>query len=171
MRIRVVSDLHIEFGSWAPPPVAADAVVLAGDIHTKGGAVDWALQHFDIPVVLVAGNHDFWGGSLGHTLDSMRKRVAGTHVHVLSDEAVVLQGVRFLGATLWTDYELTGGNEPLATWDAPRRVLHGQAEHDEAQPSARHPDENSSGVCARRFSLYSRWCPIKISESAGIRRH
>ncbi|HXM69830.1 MAG TPA: serine/threonine protein phosphatase, partial [Thermoanaerobaculia bacterium] len=33
MRIRVLSDLHLEFQEWTPPRVAADLVVLAGDIH------------------------------------------------------------------------------------------------------------------------------------------
>jgi predicted phosphodiesterase len=117
MKIHILSDLHLEFGHWAPPATDADVTVLPGDIHTKGRAVAWALQQFDHPVIFVPGNHDYYGGSLGHTLEKMRAAARGTHVHVLQDEAVVIDGVRFLGGTLWTDYRLTG-NEPLAQWDA-----------------------------------------------------
>jgi len=33
MKIRVLSDLHLEFRDWVPPESDADVVVLAGDIH------------------------------------------------------------------------------------------------------------------------------------------
>ena len=33
MRIRVLSDLHLEFMDWNPPKAGADVVGLAGDIH------------------------------------------------------------------------------------------------------------------------------------------
>ncbi len=118
MKLHILSDLHNEFADFQPMPVDADVVVLAGDIHVKGRAVEWALGKFPKhPVVFVPGNHDYYGGSLGHTLKKMQERVKGTNVHLLHDTAVILDGVRFLGATLWTDYRLTG-NEPLAQWDA-----------------------------------------------------
>lgn len=117
MRIHVLSDLHLEFSSFNPPSTHADVVVLAGDIHYKGKAVQWALETFTQPVVFVPGNHDYYSGSLGRTLQKMQAQAAGTHVHVLQDGELVLGSTRFLGSTLWTDYRLTG-NEPLAHWDA-----------------------------------------------------
>ena len=39
---------------------------------------------------------------------SARKLVAGTNVHLLENQAVVIDGVRFLGCTLWTDFALFG---------------------------------------------------------------
>jgi Icc-related predicted phosphoesterase len=122
MKIHLLSDLHLEFGSFNPPETDADVVVLAGDIHIKGRAVDWALKAFTKPVIFVPGNHDYYGGSTGHTLAKMRDAARGTHVHVLNDEAVTIGDTRFLGCTLWTDYRLTG-NEPLAQWDA-QQTLH-----------------------------------------------
>lgn len=117
MKFHILSDLHNEFAPFQAPVTDADVVVLAGDIDVKGRAVDWALTTFDKPVVFVPGNHDYYGGSLGRTLDKMRERCVGTHVHLLHDTAVVIGDVRILGCTLWTDYRLTG-NEPLAQWDA-----------------------------------------------------
>ena len=117
MKIQLLSDLHLEFADYLPLQLGADVVVLAGDVHTKGRGVAWALKHFEVPVVYVPGNHEYYSGSLGRTLDKMRKAAAGTHVHVLDRNVVELAGVRFIGATLWTDYRLTG-NQPLAEWDA-----------------------------------------------------
>jgi predicted phosphodiesterase len=122
MKLRILSDLHIEFANWSPPAADADVVVLAGDIHIKGRAVAWAKAQFpDQPVIFVPGNHDYYGGSLRHTLERMREEATGSNVHVLHDSAVVIDGVRFIGGTLWTDYRLTG-NEPLAQWDAQQRL-------------------------------------------------
>ena len=113
MRIRILSDLHLEFGPFEPPPVEADVVVLAGDIHVRGIGVDWALAMFDCPVVYVVGNHEYYGGHFKHTLAKMKKRAAGTRLHVLDAEEAVIDGVRFLAATLWTDFAATG-NAALA---------------------------------------------------------
>jgi len=117
MRLHILSDLHLEFADFAPPAVDADIVVLAGDIDIKGRGVDWAKRHFSCPVVMVAGNHEFYGGNFGSVFRRLRDDARGSNVHVLENEFVVLGGVRFLGATLWTDYQLTG-NQPLAQWDA-----------------------------------------------------
>ncbi len=109
MRIRVLSDLHLEFQDWVPPPAPADVVVLAGDIHVGVEGVIWARRHFaDAQVIYVPGNHEFFGGEMGATLQELR-RVAAVHdVQLLDGDAVMIDGVRFLGATLWTDFALYG---------------------------------------------------------------
>lgn len=117
MKIRVLSDLHLEFGALELRPGDEDVVVLAGDIHVGDKGVKWAAQTFAAPVVYVPGNHEYYGGSLGKTFQYLQRAAAGTRVHVLNNAEVVLGGVRFLGTTLWTDYRLTG-NAPLAEWDA-----------------------------------------------------
>lgn len=114
----------------APSHVDADVVILAGDIDLKGRGVKWALETFRVPVIYVTGNHEFYKGSLGHTLEKMRAAAKGTHVHVLERESVVIEGVRFVGATLWTDFRLTG-NQPLAQWDAQQRMSDYKAIRDE----------------------------------------
>ena len=44
MKIRILSDLHLEFQDWTPPESDADVVVLAGDIHVGTRGIDWALD-------------------------------------------------------------------------------------------------------------------------------
>jgi hypothetical protein len=54
MRIRVLSDLHLEFKDWKPPKADADVVVLAGDIHVGVKGIEWARLSFpSIPIVYV----------------------------------------------------------------------------------------------------------------------
>ena len=65
-------------------------------------------------MLYVPGNHEFYGGSIAGTLAELRRLSAGTRVRVLDDDELVLDGVRFLGSTLWTDFMLFGTGEPRA---------------------------------------------------------
>lgn len=107
MKIYAWSDLHNEFSLFAPPLIAADVVVLAGDIDIGDRGVRWANSAFACPVVYVAGNHEFYRGHIDKSLEKMRS-AASAHVHVLNDESWQWNGVRFLGATSWTDFSSTG---------------------------------------------------------------
>lgn len=107
MRLNVLSDLHIGVAGFGRPRNDADVVILAGDIARPRQAIDWALG-FDKPVLYVAGNHEFYGGSIEGTVAELKALAAGTHVRVLDDDEVVIDGVRFLGSTLWTDFKLFG---------------------------------------------------------------
>ena len=82
-------------------------VVLAGDIARPPEAIAWA-QGFKKPVVLVPGNHEFYGSSLQETVQELRQLAQGTAVHVLDNDRLVLDGIRFLGSTLWTDFLAAG---------------------------------------------------------------
>jgi predicted phosphodiesterase len=109
MKIRIFSDLHLEFFDWTPPSAAADVVVLAGDIHEAARGVEWARRQFPAtPIIYVPGNHEFYGGSLQDVLAVLRKEAQRFDVRLLDGDEFVLGGVRFLGATLWTDFALYG---------------------------------------------------------------
>ncbi len=108
-RFRVFSDLHLEFLDWNPPPAPAEAVLLAGDISLGTHGIEWARRHFPkTPIVYVAGNHEFFGAELPETLDALRSAAKRFGVHFLEGDECVIEGTRFLGATLWTDYALYG---------------------------------------------------------------
>ena len=120
MKIHILSDLHLEFGKLKLPEVDADVTVLAGDIGVGLQGIEWALAAFDRPVIYVMGNHEFYGQRVMSGLwKTARKKVEGTHVHLLENEAVEIAGVRFLGCTLWTDFCLFGvGDREQALKDA-----------------------------------------------------
>jgi hypothetical protein len=115
MKLLVLSDLHNEFkqpysaaqhaGAWSQ----ADVIVLAGDIDVGVRGIEWSRQAFgDKPVLYVAGNHEFYGGYWVRTLAEMREAAQQHGVQFLEDNAVEIAGVRFLGCSLWTDFDLFG---------------------------------------------------------------
>jgi Icc-related predicted phosphoesterase len=109
MKIQIYSDLHLEFAPFDPPETDADVVVLAGDIHIRDRAVAWAKESFlGKPVLYVLGNHEYYREAYPKHLEDIRSAAHGSNVHVLENEAFVFDGVAFLGATLWTDFRLTG---------------------------------------------------------------
>ena len=107
MKLNILSDLHLGQGALDVPDNDADVVILAGDISRPREAVAWA-RAIDKPVLYVAGNHEFYGDSIDGTLDTLRNLCEGTSVRFLDDDVVVLDGVRFIGSTLWTDFMLLG---------------------------------------------------------------
>lgn len=110
MKIQIVSDLHIECASFTLPETDADVVVLAGDIGVGLSGLEWiAGQNINKPVVYVPGNHEFYHHDID-LIDELRA-VAPSNVHVLNDDMVEINGVRFLGCVLWTDFELFGLTE------------------------------------------------------------
>ena len=109
MKLHILSDLHLEF---APHLVdrqtvqAADVIVLAGDIFTGTKGIAWARQSFPSQyIVYVAGNHEFYGHHWDQLLDQLRDEARLHCVDFLENESVTIDGIRFLGATLWTDFE------------------------------------------------------------------
>ena len=111
MRIHLLSDIHldIEISGYAfePKVLDADVTILAGDIHVGARGLEWARRVFPGPVLYVAGNHEFYGGHIDATLATMRA-ASCERVRFLEGDEVVLGGVRFLGATAWTDFNSTG---------------------------------------------------------------
>lgn len=111
MKLHVLTDVHLEFGKWRKAwdidSIDCDAHVLAGDIGCGFMGIDFALQKFTRPVVYVAGNHEHYcQRPMQDWWRKAREKVAGTHVHLLENESVVIDGTRFLGCTLWADFKL-----------------------------------------------------------------
>ena len=109
MIIQVLSDLHIEFDDYELEITNSDVVVLAGDIHVKDKGVSWAIENIkDKPVLYVLGNHEFYGKAYPKLLNSLKDMTTGTNIQILEKDKVTIDGVNFLGCTLWTDFELFG---------------------------------------------------------------
>jgi predicted phosphodiesterase len=122
MRIRVLSDLHLEDAPFDPPAAEADVVVLAGDIHNGAAGVEWAKRAFRQPVVYVAGNHEPFDAEFHATAAALRAAAEGSNVQVLDCGETLIDGVRFLGCTLWTDFELYGAAARDPAIEATRRI-------------------------------------------------
>jgi Icc-related predicted phosphoesterase len=113
MRIQILSDLHVDAGGLHRPKLAAgvDVLMVAGDVCAGVETGFQVLRHYvspSVPIVMVLGNHEFYGFGYAKELARARK-LAPTHsIHVLENNALEIGNVRFVGATLWTDYELFG---------------------------------------------------------------
>lgn len=117
MKILVLSDLHLESTAFEPDGEAikaTDVIVLAGDIHPGDDGIRWARETFPgKPVIYVAGNHEFYGGDWNLTLKLMRETAKVNNVYFLENDSVMIGGVRFLGCTLWTDFEYFGKDQTI----------------------------------------------------------
>ncbi len=103
-RIHVISDVHLEFGPYElPADLDFDILVASGDIGPVEDAVRW-LAKCGKPVVYVMGNHEYYDREFDEVLPAARAAARGTQVHVLERNSVTIQGVRFLGTTLWTSF-------------------------------------------------------------------
>jgi predicted phosphodiesterase len=122
VRLRVLSDLHLEIWPIDLAPAEADVVILAGDIANGAEGVSWARRSFDGPVLYVAGNHEPYDAEFGATLEALRSVARRYGVGLLDCAEQVIRGVRFLGCTLWTDYSLAPAAERTGCIEAARRV-------------------------------------------------
>jgi len=120
MKIQLASDLHLEFLArrlpglrLVEPTADADVLVLAGDIGMGTQGVDM-FADLPIPVIYVAGNHEFYGREWSRTRAELRAVSRARNVHFLDNDEVVIDGVRFLGATLWTDFRHPGTLQSVA---------------------------------------------------------
>ena len=121
MRIQLLSDLHLEAHPQfaASPATDADLLVLAGDIgsYQRGSRLvdkDYGLARFSplpqyggwpTPVVFVPGNHEYDGEDFDVAHARLRATCERLGLIWLERECVVLDGVRFVGTTLWSDFD------------------------------------------------------------------
>lgn len=115
MRLLVLSDLHLELWREHAPRIdpsisQPNVVILAGDINKGGKAVEWAAETFPgLPIIYVAGNHESYGTTIEDAESDIRQAtLQHMNVHFLNCDEIVIDNVRFLGATLWTDFKLFG---------------------------------------------------------------
>ena len=116
MKIRILSDLHLELAKFQPAAADADVVVLAGDIHTNARGVRWAGKAFPNSMVLyLSGNHEFYGADMAEMRQKMRDK-APPNVRVLENEVLLHGHIRFIAASLWTDFALFADPEWNSEW-------------------------------------------------------
>jgi len=118
MKLHILSDLHNEFlrngkfnshHKWTGriPETDADIIVLAGDIDTGTRGAEWAIkesQRLGKPFVYVLGNHEFYGYEFKSLKEKIKNICVDTSVSCLDCGELVVDDVRIIGATLWTDY-------------------------------------------------------------------
>lgn len=118
MKVWIASDLHTDAAPWEPQVVPShDILVLAGDVGDGPGAAVAELRRIQAltqkPVVFVPGNHDLLGASLR---PPEFNDLAGPIAILRAGSSVQFGDVRFIGATLWTDFELGDRGDLPQRW-------------------------------------------------------
>ena len=103
MRIQYFSDIHLEFGECEFRQTDAEILVAAGDIHTEINGLAWLAQS-SCPVIYIAGNHEYYGGDLVHTLNQLAISSRQYNINFLENTCYFYRDTRFLGTTLWTSF-------------------------------------------------------------------
>ncbi|MEO7937239.1 MAG: metallophosphoesterase [Burkholderiaceae bacterium] len=118
MKIQLLSDLHLEsHPHFVPEPApGADLLVLAGDIgsYQHGSLLvdpDFGLARFSplrgwpTPVLYLPGNHEYDGLDFDLAHGRLRETCERLGMVWLEREVVQIAGVRFVGTTLWSDFD------------------------------------------------------------------
>ena len=127
MKIQLLSDLHLEVHPQfvAEPAAGADVLVLAGDIgsYQNSSQLDgenFGLERFSplpqyagwpTPVLFVPGNHEYDMQDFDEARQRLQRTCEKLGLIWLDRETVVMDGVRFIGTTLWSDFDAMAMNE------------------------------------------------------------
>jgi len=119
MRCHYMSDLHLEAQPFRHQLPSGDVLIIAGDLCHATALDPERTDPYSVKqrervlrfiedatkafahVILVAGNHEHYGGVFEDTVFLLRKHLAG--VAVLDEQCVEIGGINFFGTTLWTD--------------------------------------------------------------------
>nr|WP_239027299.1 metallophosphoesterase [Ramlibacter algicola] len=123
--MQLLSDLHLETQPEyrIGPAAGADLLVLAGDVgsYQPGSLLDgddFGLERFSprrgwpVPVLFVPGNHEYDNLDFDATHARLRETCDRLGITWLERESLVLDGVRFVGTTLWSDFDALAMQEP-----------------------------------------------------------
>lgn len=123
MKIRIVSDLHLEFNNflYQLPGDKDTVLVLAGDVgvakksHTYKYFIEQCSDDFRA-VIFICGNHEHYQGSIDRSKDKIEKAcLEYDNVHVLENETCIIDDVAFVCATLWSNFD---NLNPVCMYDA-----------------------------------------------------
>ena len=161
MKLNILSDLHLSQGALTLPENDATLVILAGDVARPREAASWA-SRLAKPVLYIAGNHEFYGGSIGETVAELKRLCAGTNVRVLDNDEIIVQGLRFLGTTLWTDFMLFGEGEKRVA--ATQEALRFMRDFSRIRVGAGLEALFTPADSAALFKMHTSWLEAKLAE-------
>lgn len=116
MKLQLLSDLHLETESYDPVPApGAELLVLLGDLDARWDAFE-RFRGWPVPIVYVAGNHEFDGRDVDAAWPALRERCGAVGITMLERESLVVRGadgrrIRFVATIRWSDFDLLGAEQ------------------------------------------------------------
>ena len=112
MKLNIISDLHLEFSNFFHNiPHEANICILPGDIGVGLAGIEWAKylnseNDSHKHIIYVAGNHEFYQRKvMSEFYGKFITRASElNNFHFLQNNTVIINGTKFIGATLWTDF-------------------------------------------------------------------
>lgn len=124
MRVQYLSDIHLErrplvFETIVDTSTCADVLVLAGDIGDPRSAIylqfiTWCSAHYK-HIIIICGNHEYRTlmplpfSEVDTCMTNLAAKVSNNVIYLHSGRNVVIDGVNFIGATLWSHIPNTVG--------------------------------------------------------------
>lgn len=135
MKLWILSDLHLETmpfpNAFRPEPPDFDVLVSAGDIWSGNVARGFEFLRSLAgakPIVATLGNHEHFRAEIDEPIATARSAARNAGIVLLAGDAIDLDGVRFIGTTLWSDYKLSGEIDYSLSTGEDIRVRHGNEE-------------------------------------------
>jgi Icc-related predicted phosphoesterase len=128
MRLQIFSDTHLDVQDVLAPRLipGVDVVVVAGDLcEGLDRGMRWLRAHLggEVEIVVVAGNHEYFARVRSEERAAGRLAARQHGVTFLDDDVAMIGGVRFVGSTLWADYELYGAERRDEMMSVARRRM------------------------------------------------
>lgn len=120
MKINILSDLHVEKGEYNNSIIPSDLLILAGDTCRISEPEIFKEFLKKIPVsqrtIMVMGNHEYLYSPYNYAEDKLREILKEfLNITLLENETIIIDGIRFIGCTLWSDFLAHGQEYYLAS--------------------------------------------------------
>lgn len=125
MKIKPISDLHTEGWTFKYTSDGEDVLVLAGDIGVGCSTISFIKNSFpkDLPIVFVPGNHEFYHNDYYELMSLFEREFKNTNIRLLNNFSCIIDGVRFIGGPMHSNFELFGiAQKPLVERDCARGI-------------------------------------------------
>lgn len=119
MRIKVESDLHVDVAEYyekayntadlvrKPDLDGIDVYILPGDVGQGEAGYLYSKELLErypkLRIIHVAGNHEYYDNNIESLDERLADKLEDRYFY-LQNDSVVIDGIRFIGSTMWTDF-------------------------------------------------------------------
>jgi hypothetical protein len=124
MKIKQLSDLHLEGYDMKYSYDGEDVLILSGDIHTRNRLDKFLIQiPSSVKILCVIGNHEFYHSLVDDVISYHTElETKFPNFHFLNNSSTKIDDINFFGGTMFTQFTLYGITDVLAQFHAERGI-------------------------------------------------